>query len=266
MTDCDRMWVHPPSDLTLSSNDIHVWRAALDQPTSCFQQLAQSLCAQERVRAERFYFERDRKHFVVGRGILRTILGLYLGIEPSQLQFYYGPRGKPALTETYGGGWLRFNLSHSQGLALYAVTRDREIGIDIEHIRPMPEAEQIAVRFFSVQENAVFRTLPPSQKQTAFFNCWTRKEAYIKALGDGLALPLDQFDVSLAPGEPARLLSIKGDRAITRWFLQELTPAPDYVAALAVEGQGWCLTCWQWSEMQLQPKSDQDTSTNSCAD
>jgi len=249
MTAFNRTWAYPHTDLVLSKDDIHVWRASLDQPTLCFQQLAQHLCADENRRAERFYFDCDRKHFIVGRGILRTILGQYLGIEPSQVQFCYGSRGKPALTQTCGGDWLRFNLSHSQELVLYAIAREREIGIDIEHIRPMPEAEQIVERFFSVRENAVFRALLPSQKQAAFFNCWTRKEAYIKALGDGLALPLDQFDVSLSPDEPARLLGIKGDRfAAESWSLQELIPEPGYVAALAVEGQDRSFSCWQWQE------------------
>ena len=121
--------------------------------------------------------------------------------------------------------------------------------IDLEYIRSVPDAEEIAARFFSCQENAVFRALPPEQKQAAFFNCWTRKEAYIKAIGDGLAFSLDQFDVSLSPGEPARLLGIKGSSAAAaHWSLQELTPAPGYVAALAVEGHGWSLICWQWPE------------------
>ena len=138
-------------------------------------------------------------------------------------------------------------MSHSQGLALYAITREREIGVDIEHVRPVPEAEQIADRFFSARESAVFRALPPSQKPKAFFNCWTRKEAYIKAIGDGLAWPLDQIEVSLALGEPARLLSIAGDPiSAKRWELQELTPACSYVAALAVEGHNWRISCWQW--------------------
>ncbi|MBV8883220.1 MAG: hypothetical protein JO235_04370, partial [Chroococcidiopsidaceae cyanobacterium CP_BM_RX_35] len=127
-------WEHPPPELTLLSKDIHVWRASLDQPISCVQQLAQTLCAEEGTRAERFYFEQDRQRFIVGRGLLRAILGRYLSVEPSQIQFHYGPRGKPALSLACGGSWLRFNLSHSQGLAVYAVTRDREIGIDIEHI------------------------------------------------------------------------------------------------------------------------------------
>ncbi len=249
MTALDRLWGPPPADLALSSDDIHVWRASLDQPASRFQRLAQTLSEDERLRAGQFYFEQDRKRFIASRGLLKTILGCYLDIEPSRLQFCYGSRGKPALAETPVGGTLRFNLSHSQGLALFAVTRDREIGVDLERVRAISEAEQIAERFFSARENAVFRAVPMSKKQEAFFNCWTRKEAYVKASGDGLALPLDQFDVSLAPGEPAALLNAKGDpQEASRWSLQELVPASGYVAALAVEGHGWRLACWQWPD------------------
>lgn len=241
------LWKPRPADLVLSKDDIHVFCASLDQPAPRIQQLAQSLSADERIRADRFYFEQDQKRFTVGRGLLRTILSSYLGIEPSQLQFCYGRRGKPALAATAGGSKLSFNLSHSQGLALYAVTRDREIGIDIEHVRPMAEAEQIAERFFCVQENAVFRALPPNQKQEAFFNCWTRKEAYLKAIGDGLARPLDQIEVTLAPGETVRLLSIEGDpQEASRWSIQQLIPASGYVGAIIVEEpHGW-ISCWSW--------------------
>jgi 4'-phosphopantetheinyl transferase len=238
--------------LALLSDDVHVWCAFLDQPAARAQQLAQTLSADERMRAERFYFERDRKRFIVGRGLLRTILGCYLGIAPNRLQFCYGPRGKPDLAEICGGRKLCFNLSHSQGLALYGITRDRKIGIDLEHIRPISKTEQIAERFFSVRENAVFRALPPSKKQVAFLNCWTRKEAYLKAIGEGLVRSLEQIEVSLAPGEPARLLSIEGDlQSAERWILQELTPALGYVAALVVEGYGWRLKCWQWTAISM---------------
>jgi len=245
----DSLWGLPPSDLALSSDHIHVWCASLDQPASCVQQFAQSLSADERVRAERFHFEQHRNRFIAGRGLLRMILSYYTGIEPSRLQFCYGPHGKPALTEASSSDRLCFNLSHSQELALFAVTRDREIGVDLECVRPISDAEQIAERFFSAQENAVFRALPRNQKQQAFFNCWTRKEAYIKARGEGLSLPLKQFDVSLIPGEPAKLLSIRGDpEEASKWSLQALSPAPGYVAALAVEGHGWDLACWRWTE------------------
>ena len=249
MTALDCLWRPPPTDWALLSNDVHVWCAFLNQPASRVQHLAQMLSTEERTRAERFYLERDRKRFIAGRGLLRTILGCYLGIEPNRLQFCYGHHGKPALAETSGGSMLSFNLSHSQELILYAITRGREIGVDLEQIRPISEFEQIAERCFSVREIAVFRTLPPSQKLAAFFNCWTRKEAYLKAIGDGLAFPMEQLDVSLSPGEPARLYDIKGYHStVTRWSLQELTLAPGYVVALAVEGHDWRLKCWQWPE------------------
>ena len=243
------LWGPPPAELALPDNEVHVFCACLDQPASRLQELAQTLSESERIRAERFHFEKDRKRFIIARGLLRTILGCYLDIEPSRVQFCYGSYGKPALAETSGPSALRFNLSHSHFLALYAVTNQREIGVDIEHLRPMREAEQIAKRFFSARENAVFRELPPSQKDEAFFNCWTRKEAYLKAIGSGLAEPLEQIEVTLAPGEPARLLSIPGaTHTAERWFLQHLMPASSYVGALAVEGHNWHLECWHWSD------------------
>ena len=241
-------WCSPPKSLKLSSDDVHVWRATLDRPAEYVRQLAQILSEDERLRAERFYFERDRSRFIVGRGLLRFILSRYLEIPANKLQFCYSSRGKPELVETSSAYKLRFNVSHSQGIVLYAVTRDRSIGIDVEYIRPMPEAEQIVNSFFSVYENNVFQRLPLCQKQLSFFNCWTRKEAFVKAIGDGLSLPLNQFDVSLIPGEPARLLGIRGDRSLTCWSLQDLTLDPGYVAALAVEGQSWNLSCWEWQE------------------
>lgn len=249
MSKIDCQWCSPPKSLKLSSDDVHVWRATLDQPAEYVRQLKRSLSEDERLRAERFYFERDRSRFIVGRGLLRFILSRYLEIAANKLQFCYSSRGKPELVETSSAYKLRFNVSHSQEIVLYAVTRDRSIGIDVEYIRPMPEAEQIVKSFFSVYENSVFERLPLCQKQLAFFNCWTRKEAFVKAIGDGLSLPLDQFDVSLIPGEPARLLGIKGG-TYSSWSLQDLTPVPGYVGALAVEGQRWNLSCWQWQEMK----------------
>ena len=248
MSKIDRQWCSPPKNLKLSRDDVHVWRATLDRPAEYVCQLKRSLSEDERLRAERFYFERDRSRFIVGRGLLRFILSRYLEIAANKLQFCYSSRGKPELVETSSAYKLRFNVSHSQEIVLYAVTRDRSIGIDVEYIRPMPEAEQIVNSFFSVYENNVFQHLPLCQKQLAFFNCWTRKEAFVKAIGDGLSLPLNQFDVSLIPSEPARLLGIKGDRSSTCWSLQDLTLDPGYAAALAVEGQGWNLSCWEWQE------------------
>lgn len=240
-------WREPPADLILLCDEVHVWRASLDRPTACVQQLAQTLSRDERLRAERFYSERDRLHFIVGRGLLRTILGRYLGLEPSRLHFCYSAYGKPSLDPKgfeNSSGLALFNLAHSHGLALYAITHQRKVGVDLEYIRPI-EADQIVEQFFSARERAVFRSLPTSQKQEAFFNCWTRKEAYLKASGRGLDGPLDKIEVSLAPGEPTKLLSIAGDhQEACRWFIQTLAPAPGYVAAIAVEGHSLQFKYW----------------------
>ncbi len=242
-------WYPPPKTLTFGSDEVHVWCASLDLTTPQLQGLEQTLSAEELERAKRYYFQKDREHFIAARGLLRDILGRYLQIEPNQIRFCYGAYGKPELSGEDGWEALCFNVSYSHGLALYAITHGREIGVDLECIRPVQEAEQIAERFFSARENAVFRALPAHEKLQAFFNCWTRKEAYIKAIGDGLSRPLDQFDVSLAPGEPAALLRTNGDhREASRWSLHKLDPGPGYVAALAVEGDGWQLKCWRWAK------------------
>jgi len=240
--------------LTLSPDDVHVWRASLIQPASRVEQLRLTLSADEQARADRFYFEQHKNRFIVARGILRIILSRYLDISPRQVQFSYGAHGKPALAATLGKGLLEFNLSHSQDIALYAVTRSlaaasasRLLGIDVEHIRPMPDLEKIAERFFAARENAALQALPVSLRQQAFFNCWTRKEAYLKACGYGLAGELNKIEVSLTPGEPALLLSIAGEtEAASRWCLTDLTPASGASAALVVFGHGGHLHYWQF--------------------
>ena len=207
--------------------------------------LWQTLTADECQRAERYVFQKDRTHFVVARGLLRVLLGRYLRQEPQHLRFTYGPHGKPALATDTSGMSLRFNVSHSHGLALYAITYGREVGVDVERIRPKVVHEKIAEHFFSPREVTILRALPTPLQATAFFACWTRKEAYIKAKGDGLALPLSQFEVSLAPGEPAALLRTAWDlQEAACWALQDLAPAPGYRAAVAVAGHDWHLTCW----------------------
>ena len=246
-TDFDAPWFSPPEHLSLSSNAVHVWRANLDQSPSQIALFQNNLDDDERSRADRFYFSRDRERFIVARGILRAILGRYSNRAPHSLSFRYSTHGKPALVPESDPDAIRFNLSHSHGKALYAVSRGREIGVDLEFIRGDLEAEQIAERFFSHSENETLRALPLSLRRYAFFLCWTRKEAYIKARGEGLSLPLDQFDVSLTPGEPAALLSAQSDSdEALRWSLRNLTPASGYAAALATRGRDWSLSCWQW--------------------
>lgn len=245
-------WSVSPESITLGSDEVHVWRAALNLRLSSVETLRQTLADDEQTRAKRFHFDVDRNHFVVARGLLRVLLGRYLEAEPSKLRFCYSQYGKPALVSEFDAKeeqGLRFNVSHSDGLALYAVTRGREIGIDLERLRPNFANERIAEQFFSPGEVAVLRRLPANMQQAAFFNCWTRKEAYIKARGEGLSHPLDQFDVSLIPGEPATLLSTRGDpEEVDRWSLQELAPQRGYVASIAVEGRSWRLKCWEWPE------------------
>jgi 4'-phosphopantetheinyl transferase len=240
-------WCSPPSEPALSGGEVHVWLASIDQPTPRLHQLAQNLCADERQRADQFRFERDRERFIAGRGVLRAILGRYLGVEPGRVRLGYGPQGKPHLGDEFDSVGLRFNLAHSQGLALYALTLRRAIGIDLESMHPLPDAEQIAARFFSVRERTSYRELPSGQRQEAFYLCWTRKEAYIKAKGEGLSRPLSQFDVSLIPEEPARLLWVGWDPdEASRWSLVTLIPSPGYVASLAVEGHAWDLCFWRY--------------------
>ena len=222
--------------LPLPSNEIHVWQAFLEREESHFNELAQTLSKDELLKAKRFYFQKDKKRFVVTHGILRKILGRYLNVEPKRLKFSYGCHGKPAIGGLTDGHSLCFNMSHSHGLALFAFIWGHRVGVDVECVRSMPDAEEISQRFFSPRENAVFRTVQAGKKLEAFFNCWTRKEAFLKAVGDGLSRSLDSFEVSLAPGEPARLLSIGGDlKEASRWHLRELAPAHGYAGALVVE-------------------------------
>ena len=241
-------WETPTLPPALVDAEVHVWRAQLDESLARMRELLSTLAPDERDRAVRFHFTKDRNRFIIARGLLRSILGLYLNGEPGRLRFGYGPHGKPYLMGEHNQGGLHFNLSHSHGLALFAVTREREVGVDIERVRSGISDEGIAERFFSPQEVARLRALPVALQAEAFFNCWTRKEAYIKARGEGLSHPLDQFDVSLAPGEPAALLRTRIDAEETaRWSLRELNPGPGFAAALAVKGRGWRLKCWQWS-------------------
>ena len=247
MQDRDSLWSLPPEILKAARDEVHVWLLTLDQSPSYIQGLTTVLSEDEQNRANRFHFKKDHDHFIVARGTLRIILGRYLRVKPERLRFSYTYYGKPALEKEFEGESLRFNLSHSHGLALLGVTRDREIGVDIERIRPGMADEQIPERFFSDKEVGVLRGLPRQLQDEAFFNCWTRKEAYIKARGEGLSMPLALFDVTLVPGEPAALLETRGEPLeSSRWALRALVTEADFAAAIAVEGNDWSLRCWRW--------------------
>jgi 4'-phosphopantetheinyl transferase len=241
-------WNRPPEFLSLAQDDVHVWRAPLDVAPSTVDALTLTLTPDELQRANRFRFYKGRLDFIVARGGLRAILGRYLQKDPRELRFEYASHGKPELAHNLVEPALRFNLSHAHRLALYAICLGREVGIDIEWIRPEFPGEEVAKSFFSRGEVLALSSLPGGQQTEAFFNCWTRKEAYIKARGEGLSIPLEKFEVSLAPGEPARLLKVDGDPDETaRWTLSELIPGPGYVSALAVRGLGREPLCWDLS-------------------
>lgn len=237
------IWNQANETLSLAPNQVHLWRVFLNQPAEQIQQLSQTLSADENSRANRFHFQKDRHNFIVSRGSLRIILSRYLNLPPQNLQFTYSKQGKPALdTDTK----ICFNLSHSHQLALYAITLNREIGIDIEFIRPINEAENIVKNYFSPTEIALFNNISPAHKPEAFFNAWTRKEAYLKATGQGLTQPLNEIEVSITPGEPAKLLSISGDtHKASQWTLTHLIPHPNYIACLAIPAHNLNYSYWQ---------------------
>ena len=216
---------------------VHAWRASLEAPPDVLQQYRDTLIGNEVTRADRFCFERDCTRFTVAPGVLRAILGRYLHRDPACLRFRYNRFGKPEIDIAQGAVSLCFNMSHSADLALYAVALGREVGVDVEEVRDGVEYAPIAAYAFSPNENEALRMLTPHQRTAGFFNCWTRKEAYIKARGMGLSLPLNQFDVSLVPGEPAALLRTIGEpEAVRNWSLQELALGPDFIGAVAAGG------------------------------
>ena len=191
----------------------------------------------ERVRAARFAFDRDRRTFVMSHGILRRVLGTVCRENPAGLRFRQGLRGKPYLVDAPPG--LQFNLSHTEGFCLVGVTRGAAIGVDVERVRATDDMPHLVRQCFSAAEQREFDSLPDADRCRAFFKGWTRKEAFIKAIGDGLSYPLERFDVSLAPNAPARLLAIGGSAAAaTDWTLDALEPAPDVQAAVAVAAPG----------------------------
>jgi 4'-phosphopantetheinyl transferase len=241
-------WPPGPAHPSLTLSTVHVWRASLLASGEAVDAYESSLAPNERQRANRFIFPRDRQRFIIARGVLRHLLARYAAQPPDQFQFRYGPQGKPELAQDPTLPPLAFNLSHSADLALYAIATERDLGIDLERIRPNLDLAGVAELSFSPTELATLHALPPPDQHLAFFTCWTRKEAFVKARGDGLTLPLKHFDVSLTPDQPAALLytAWAPDEA-ERWSLHALQPAAGYVGALAVRGQGWNLKTYGWS-------------------
>jgi 4'-phosphopantetheinyl transferase len=229
----------------LSTDEVHLWRVNLEavageEPTQ--EQWSALLSPDEQARAARFHFDRHRQLFTATRAILRRVLASYLDTDPKALSFAYGPKSKPALGVEHADSALAFNVSHSGDLALFAVARSRLLGVDVELIRCDFDTAAIASRFFSAGEQSQLVALDPEQRHEAFFRCWTRKEAYIKAIGEGLSLPLDQFDVSLKPNDHNALLATRHDELeAKRWSLRDVAVGAGYVAALCVSGSDWKL-------------------------
>lgn len=225
-----------------AEDELHLWRTSLAPGDARVAELARTLSADERARAERFAAPDDRRRFVAARGTLRELLGRYLDRPPASVAFAYGPAGKPELDGDQNGPDLRFNLAHSGGVALYAVTVDRRVGVDVEALRPLAHLGELSQLVFSDQEREELAAHPPSRRERAFFDGWVRKEAVLKALGHGLGAGLDGTEVSLARGGGRLLRAIDGDAgARAGWTLTSVPMGSRYVAAVAVEGEPGCI-------------------------
>lgn len=221
--------------VTLSQDEVHVWSASLETSPRDIVHLVKTLDSRELHRARQFRFVKDQNHFISAHGLLRHILSLYLHQDPNLVEFCYNANGKPEIRHDSRTGQqgVRFNYSHSDVLAVYAFARHKEVGIDVEGIQPQVGEESIPEHFFCQSEIAALRSLPASQRAEAFLQCWTRKEAYIKARGKGLQIRLESFEVFPDPGRPVIITDTEG----TNWFLQSFVPAPEYAAALVAEGE-----------------------------
>ncbi len=232
-------WLVAPENLDFASDEVHVWYDDFTfYPAEEIQQSLKILSVDEIEKAQRFRFEKDRHNYINARSWLRKIVGKYLRVDPVILRFGYGEQGKPWLmNETGTPHSLQFNLSHSEGVVICVLAWEKAVGVDIEALRFENSYDNVAENFFSKNERLALQAIAPELQQTAFFNCWTRKEAYLKARGDGLIFPLDEFDVSLNSDE-AKLLSVHhSPEENQRWTLYHLNPKPQYIGALAVAGK-----------------------------
>jgi 4'-phosphopantetheinyl transferase len=230
----DPVWQNPLNQLTLTDNQVHVWRANLDLPTATIEKLATILSSDEIARANRFRFSKDRNRFITARSILRQLLANYLQISPDKLEFEYSDRGKPRLSASMPNSSLQFNVSHSHEYALYGFIYDHAIGVDIEYLRAMSDAVKIAERFFSPREFKLIASYAKEQQHQVFLKFWTAKEAYLKAVGTGLAGSIAEVEISLDQTECPKLLAIQGNKTATvSWSMYSCIPEIDYIATIA---------------------------------
>jgi 4'-phosphopantetheinyl transferase len=239
-------WSMPPDALPLPRSEVHVWRMNLAEALP--PDARATLSADEEDRARQFRFPHLTRRFVAARAALRAILGRYTGLEPADLEFTYAARGKPALASMVPDRPLAFNVSHSCDLGLCAVTAGRDVGVDVEWRHEDRDLFDALETYFSAAECATLRALDPRARRAACYACWTRKEAFLKARGDGLSIPLDAFDVSCAPGEPARILGVRGPAADRpRWTVFDIEPMAGWAGAVVIEGDAVPIRRWQWT-------------------
>ncbi len=240
-------WQIPSLPLHVEGTQLDLWQISLDLAPEEMDALEELLSSQERARARRFHFERDRRRYVVAHATLRSLLAEYTGKVPLELDFEVSAHGKPSLA----GSGLFFNLAHSHELALIAVTTLGEVGVDVEYARALDDLDSLARACFSADEYREWQSLPAAQAHPAFFQAWARKEAFIKALGEGLSHPLQAFRVSLLPGEPAQLLEVAGDdREAARWTLHGIHLPAGYAGAVAIRAIGVECRYWNWNNLR----------------
>jgi 4'-phosphopantetheinyl transferase len=247
MSESGTVWKSPPSGYSLPSDEVHIWRAGLDWPPEAVDEWCRILPPEERKRADAFHFPADRTRHILGRAVSRLLIARCAGVEAASVRFEYGAKGKPQLAGALIHNSLNFNISHSGDYVLVAIAFQRCLGVDIERIRMDIDTGAIAKRFFSANECLALAGLPADLRHEAFFACWTRKEAYIKARGDGLSLGLHRFDVAFLPGQEPRLLETRHDPAdASRWTLRDIDVGTSHKAALAAQGSEFRLQCWDW--------------------
>jgi 4'-phosphopantetheinyl transferase len=244
----DTIWHSQARFTPLQENEVHIWLANLDLEIFALPKYLRDLSLGERSRAQRLRFDHDRRRFVLAKGLLRQLLGGYLKLEPHDVQFTNGPSGKPELSRRLlEQHQVQFNQAHSGNIGIFAFCKNRRVGIDVEEVRVFPDIEQIAEMLFSPHELELFRALPDSEKKSTFFRAWTHKEAFVKALGKGLTLPLSHFEVSSVGAHLARIVQNHDHPPRhLEWYVREIPVSPHFAAAVCVEGEGWRLRCWKW--------------------
>jgi 4'-phosphopantetheinyl transferase len=245
-------WKAGPRQPCLADGEIHVWRSSLDLPAAVRAQLIETLSQDELERASRFATDKLRHRYVAGRGILRSLLGSFLGRSPGSFEFHYGEHEKPSLAGAAAASGLQFNVSHSHDLGLFAFRFGGELGVDVERIRTNLEQTEIASRFFSASESAKLRSLPETQQGQYFFALWTCKEAFVKAHGGGITFGLSRFDVQLEPGAgSAAIVGNQEGEPLSPWYAHRFEPGPGFVGALVVEEREPNLSLWDWRAASL---------------